>query len=85
MSTEQDLLSRYPNAQWKVDNLEEIEHLLRDHEARCQLDENDTLLLQGWGGLDTRLNPGDCLILDGSRLGIIRAKTDDAAPSDTAH
>ena len=85
MSTHEKLLSLYPNVQWRVDNIEEIEHLLRDHEARCRVDTGDRLLLQTWGGLDTHLNPGDCLILDGNRLGILRAQVDSSAVSDAIH
>ena len=60
-----------PSVQWKVDNLDEIEHLLRFHEFRCRPD-GDDLLIQGYGGLNTHLAPGDSLILDGDRLGILR-------------
>ena len=73
MSTEADLLKRYPHVQWRVDNLDEIEALLIQHQARCRVDTDDRLLLQGWGGLDTHLNPGDCLLLNVDRLGIVRA------------
>ena len=75
MSTESDLLKRYPHVQWRVDNLDEIEALLVDHEARMRVDTDDRLLLQAVGGLDTHLMPGDCLLLDGDRLGIVRAPT----------
>lgn len=64
-----------PNVQWKLDNLEEIENLLAPFHARCRQD-GDDLLIQAWGGLNTHLSPGDCLILDGDRLGILRAPAD---------
>ena len=75
MSTEADLLKRLPNVQWRLDNIEAIESLLSEYEARVRQD-GDRLLLQAVGGLSTHLNPGDCLLLDGDCLGIIRAKTD---------
>jgi len=65
-------VGKYPNVQWKVDNIEQIEKLLEQHETRVkQIDDN--LLIQGWGGLNIMLEPGDCLMLDGDRLGIVRA------------
>ncbi len=62
-----------PNVQWKVDNLEEIEALIQPFEARVALDSGDRLLIQAVGGLNTHLDPGDCLLLDGASLGILRA------------
>ena len=64
-----------PNVQWKLDNLDEIEKLLEPFHARCARD-GDDLLIQAWGGLSTWLSPGDCVILDGDRLGILRAPTE---------
>jgi len=68
-----------PTVMWKpegdlTDNIKEVEHLLIAHEARCKR-VGDNLLLQAWGGLNTELAPGDCLVLDGDRLGIIRTET----------
>ncbi len=61
-----------PSVQWKLDNQEEIEHLLRNHHFRCKPD-GDNLLIQGaHTDLDTHLAPGDSIILDGDRLGILR-------------
>jgi len=63
-----------PNAQWRLDNLDEIEAMLEPFQARCRAD-GDDLLIQAWGGLDTHLSPGDSIILDGDRLGILRVPT----------
>lgn len=80
-----ELLDRLPWAQWRPegdtsDNMADIEELLSGHETRMKRD-GDRLLLQGWGGLNTHLEPGDCLVLDGDRLGVVRA----AAASDLQH
>jgi len=64
-----------PNVQWRGDNLEEIEKLLEPFHARCRPD-GDDLLIQGWGGLNTWLVPGDCVILKGDSLGILRVPTE---------
>jgi len=64
-----------PSAQWRIDNLEEIERMLEPFEARCARD-GDKLLIQAFGGLNTHLDPGDCLILKGNSLGILRAPAD---------
>jgi hypothetical protein len=29
--------------------------------------------VQSWGGMNVHLEPGDCLVLDGDRLGVVRA------------
>jgi len=69
----------YPSCQWKLDNLDEIEAMLEPFHARCKPD-GDDLLIQAWGGLDTHLAPGDCLLLrsdaSGDSLGILRAPTE---------
>lgn len=62
-----------------TDNIGEIREFLEPFEARCKRF-GDNLLLQAWGGVNTELAPGDCLVLDGSRLGIIRT----AAPGTPA-
>ena len=54
-----------------TDNIAEIQDFLEPFEARCKRF-GDNLLLQGWGGMNTELAPGDCLVLDGNRLGIFR-------------
>lgn len=73
-------LADLPNVQWQVDNWDEIQDFLKPFEARCAPD-GDRLLLQAWGGLSTYLEPGDCLILNGDSLGIVRAP----AESDSQH
>ena len=65
-----------------TDNLDEIQEFLAVYEARCKRS-GDNLLLQAWGGLNTELAPGDCLVLDGDRLGIIRSQ-EPAPPARTA-
>lgn len=60
-----------PNAQWRLDNIEEIERLLEPFHARVARDD-DRLLIQAFGGLNTHLDPGDALILKGDSLGILR-------------
>jgi hypothetical protein len=78
-------LERLSWLQWRpegdlTDNIAAFEELLAPFETRMKRD-GDCLLLQGWGGLNAHLEPGDCLVLDGDRLGIVRA---DAA-SDLQH
>lgn len=68
-----------PFVMWKpegdlTDNLNEVEELLQAHHARCKR-VGDNLLVQAWGGLNTELAPGDCLVLDGDRLGILRPES----------
>lgn len=77
MPTTEELLEKLPWVQWRpegdlTDNQAEIEQLLAKHHARCKR-EGDRLLLQAWGNLNTHLEPGDCLVLDGDRLGVVRA------------
>ncbi|MCH8228098.1 MAG: hypothetical protein IIC63_06765 [Proteobacteria bacterium] len=77
-------LANMPNVQWKVDNWDEMQDFIKDFEARC-IPDGDRLLLQAWGGLDTVLEPGDCLVRRGDSIGIIRvpAKVDTAGPQDS--
>jgi hypothetical protein len=60
-----------PTAQWNGDNAQEIEHLLRHHVARADKD-GDCCHIIGLQGLDIRLNPGDRLVVEGDRLGVLR-------------
>jgi len=62
----------FPSVQWRLDNLDEIEAMLEPFHARCRPD-GDDLLIQAWGSLNTHISPGDCLILRGDSLGILRA------------
>lgn len=61
-------LSQYPHAQWKLDNVDEIERLLDKFETRMQLN-GDDLMIQGPGvpGIADRmtilLHPGDCVLV----------------------
>ncbi len=64
-----------PNVQWRCDNIDEIQDFIKDFEARC-IPDGDRLLLQAWGGLNTVLEPGDCLVMRGDSLGIIRVPTE---------
>jgi len=68
-------LSDLPNVQWQCDNWDEMQDFIKDFECRC-IPDGDQLLLQAWGGLNTHLNPGDCLVLRGDSLGIIRVPTE---------
>lgn len=59
-----------PTVQWKGDNLSEVEHLLRDHEASAtKLGEVCYIMGEG---LSIKLEPGDRIILDGDQLGVSR-------------
>lgn len=60
-----------PNAQWKVDNLPEIEALLVDHVAIFEIS-GEQLRIREPEGVETILNPGDCLLRDGDSLGVLR-------------
>ena len=79
-------LSDLPNVQWQVDNWDEMQDFIKDFEARC-IPDGDKLLLQAWGGLNTWLNPGDCLVLRGDSLGIVRVpeEIDTAGVQGPAH
>lgn len=77
MTEHDELLSKLPWAQWRpegdrTDNQGDIENLLANHHARVKRD-GDRLLVQAWGGMSVHLEPGDCLVLDGDRLGVVRA------------
>ena len=59
---------------WKGDNEADVRALLSQHETRMHRD-GDNLLIQGaWSDLNTLIEPGDTLILEGDRLGILRAE-----------
>ena len=70
-----------PHIQWQCDNLKEFEEFLDAFHVRMQPAPDDCLMIQGYGGLNVLLAPGDCLVLDGDQLGIVRAPQD----SDTQH
>ncbi len=61
-------LSQYPHAQWKLDNVDEIERLLDKFETRMQLN-GDDLMIQGPAvpGIADRmtilLHPGDSVLV----------------------
>jgi hypothetical protein len=56
---------------WEGDNAAEVERLLSDHLARADK-HGDKLVLIGIG-LNVELSLGDTVLLDGDRLGIVRA------------
>ena len=60
-----------PTAQWKLDNLQEFEDLLKSHVASLEMS-GDQLRIRGPAGLEIILDPGDCLIREGDRLGTLR-------------
>lgn len=62
-------------AQWKGDNVAEIERLMSAIVARADK-QGDKLHIIGLGGLDVTLELGDSVILEGKRLGVRRARTD---------
>ena len=68
----------FPAIQWDGDNVAEIERFLSAHLARADK-HGDKLRLIGIG-LNVELNLGDSLMLDGDRLGIVRAGA--KAPAD---
>ena len=65
-----------PNAQWKLDNVSEIEALLTDHAVSLEV-HGDAIRIRGPEGLEIILNPGDCLLRDGDRLGVVRVPDED--------
>ena len=71
-----DQINDKPTVQWQVDNLREFEEFLDAFHVRMQRAPDDCLMIQGWGGLNVILNPGDCLLLDGDSLGIVRVPSD---------
>ena len=60
-----------PNAQWKLNNQPELEKLLTDFALQFERS-GDHLLITGPLGLEIELAPGDCLMIDGERLGVVR-------------
>lgn len=65
-----------PNVQWQCSNLGEIEEFLEEYHVRMKAVEDDCLMIQGYGGVNILLAPGDCLVLDGDSLGVIRVPSD---------
>lgn len=61
----------YPTVQWNGENAAEIERLLSAHLARADK-HGDKLQLIGIG-LNIELSLGDSIMLDGDRLGVVRA------------
>ena len=60
-----------PNAQWRIDNIADIENLLSEHVVSLEK-HGDQLRIRAPDGLEIILNPGDCLLRDGDRLGVMR-------------
>jgi len=60
-----------PNVMWQLDNMAEFEVLLDDHVAQLEKS-GDLLRIRGPMGLEIILKPGDCLMLDGDSLGVVR-------------
>ena len=69
------MASSTPNVQWTCDNQDEFENLLF---AFCTHTERsgDNLLISGLNGLAIELWPGDCIIIEDDKLGIIRVPED---------
>lgn len=70
-----------PTARWEGDNLREINHLLRLHDATAYA-HGETLHISG-KGIYITLSPGDSLIRDGDRLGVLRRPVEAADPEIT--
>lgn len=62
---------RFPTVRWTGDNLGEVERFLSNHLARADK-HGDKLHLIGIG-LNVELSLGDSIMLDGDRMGIVRA------------
>jgi hypothetical protein len=62
---------KFPTIQWTGDNVAEIERALADHLARADK-HGDKLHLIGIG-LNVELGLGDSILMDGDRMGIVRA------------
>lgn len=60
-----------PTVEWNGENASEIERLLRHHVARADK-EGDTCRILGLNGLNIVLHPGDRLVIEGDRLGVLR-------------
>lgn len=69
-----------PNAQWRCDNQDEIEALLTEFVVQTERS-GDCLLIIGPLGLEVELKPGDCLLIDGDRIGVM-AVPDTERPQD---
>ncbi len=68
-------ITTMPNVQWQVDNLHEIMSLLSGHMATIE-QSGDACRIRGPMGLEIVLQPGDCLVRDGDRLGVVRVPDD---------
>lgn len=68
--------------EWKGDNEQEIERLLREHLARADR-ECDQCRIRGIDGLNITLNPGDRIMVEGDRLGVLREVNGAADPTIT--
>lgn len=56
---------------WRGDNPGDVDMLLRNHVAEGYK-QGEEMRIIGLGGLDILLNPGDKLIREGDRLGVLR-------------
>lgn len=76
-------LPNVPSVQWRVENMEEVARFLEEFEVRMRPAPGDQLLVQGLGGMNLQLSPGDVLVLhekEGrAQLGVIRV------PESVAH
>ena len=59
-----------PSAQWRLDNQHEIEALLAEYVVTTERS-GDSLLITGINGMEVELKPGDCLITENGRLGVL--------------
>ncbi len=59
--------------QWRVENQEEVARFLEDFMCRIRPIPGDQLLIQGaFTGADIQVSPGDVLVLNNGRLGVVR-------------
>lgn len=70
-----------PTAQWNGDNLAELQHLLRLHDATAAK-YGDQVLITG-EGLAVTLNLGDQVVISGDQIGVIRPATKTPDPEVT--
>ena len=65
--------------QWRCDNQAEIEALLHPWEVQVEKS-GDVLRVRGMGGLDIELEPGDSLLVEDGRLGVVRVPVEAKKP-----
>lgn len=72
-------MAKPPHAQWTCDNLNQIAHLLYPFDVSIQRS-GDALLITGHDGMEIELLPGDSLIVEDDKLGVVRTPVKRDAP-----